>query len=39
VAAIAGDTSGIVSGADGVRALRIAQALTESSRTRQTVMP
>ena len=39
VAAIGGDTSGIVPGSDGVRALRIAQALTESSRTRQTVVP
>lgn len=39
VAAIAGDASGIVPGADGVRALRIAQALTASSRDRQTVVP
>lgn len=39
VAGIGGDRSGIVSGQDGVRALRVARALTESSRTKQTVVP
>ena len=39
VAAIGGDRSGIVRGEDGVKAIRIARALTESSRTRQTVVP
>jgi UDP-N-acetylglucosamine 3-dehydrogenase len=39
VAAIGGDRSGIVPGEDGVRALRVARALTESSREKQTVVP
>jgi predicted dehydrogenase len=39
VAAIGGDRSGIVSGADGVQALRIARALTASSQHKQTVAP
>ena len=39
VAAIEGDRSGIVLGADGVGALRVARALTESSRSKQTVVP
>lgn len=39
VAAIEGDRSGIVPGADGVVALRVARALTESSRSKQAVVP
>lgn len=39
VAAVQGDRTRIVPGEDGVKALRIARALTESSRTRQTVVP
>jgi predicted dehydrogenase len=39
VAAVGGDRSGVVSGEDGVRALRIACALTASSQAKQTVVP
>lgn len=39
VAAVGGDRSGIVQGDEGVRALRVARALTESARIERAVVP